>query len=108
MDYPNFRLDDQVAIVTGASMGIGYGLAKALANAGAAVIAAARNVPLLMQLVDEIKQEGGQAEAIEMDVTDLEQKRNRTIMCWASLCFTLPADLPPSQTPGKLENSLPH
>ena len=73
MDYPNFRLDDQVAIVTGASMGIGYGLAKALAHAGATVIAAARNVPNLMQLVDEIKQEGGQAEALELDVTDLEQ-----------------------------------
>lgn len=75
MDYPNFRLDDQVALVTGASMGIGYGLAKALANAGAAVIAAARNVPRLMQLVDEIKREGGQAEALEMDVSDLEQIR---------------------------------
>jgi NAD(P)-dependent dehydrogenase (short-subunit alcohol dehydrogenase family) len=73
MDYPNFRLDDQVAVVTGASMGIGYGLAKALAHAGAYVVAAARNVPNLMQLVDEIKQEGGQAEALELDVTDLEQ-----------------------------------
>jgi NAD(P)-dependent dehydrogenase (short-subunit alcohol dehydrogenase family) len=54
-------------------MGIGYGLAKALAHAGAYVVAAARNVPNLMQLVDEIKQEGGQAEALELDVTDLEQ-----------------------------------
>jgi NAD(P)-dependent dehydrogenase (short-subunit alcohol dehydrogenase family) len=73
MDYPNFRLDDQVAVVTGASKGIGYGLAKALAQAGAYVVAAARDVPQLMQLVDEIKQEGGQAEALELDVTDLEQ-----------------------------------
>ena len=37
MDYPNFRLDDQVAVVTGSSEGIGYGLAKALANAGAVI-----------------------------------------------------------------------
>lgn len=82
MEYPNFRLDDQVAVVTGASMGIGYGLAKALANAGATVIAAARNVPRLMQLVDEIKQEGNQAEAIEMDVTDLEQIQRGFATVW--------------------------
>jgi NAD(P)-dependent dehydrogenase (short-subunit alcohol dehydrogenase family) len=73
MDYPNFRLDDQIALVTGASMGIGYGLAKALAHAGASVVAAARSVPPLMQLIDEIHAESGQAEALELDVTDLEQ-----------------------------------
>lgn len=73
MDYPNFRLDNQVAFVTGASMGIGYGLARALANAGATVVAAARSVPPLMQLINEIHAEGGQAEALELDVTDLEQ-----------------------------------
>jgi NAD(P)-dependent dehydrogenase (short-subunit alcohol dehydrogenase family) len=54
-------------------MGIGYGLAKALANAGATVVAAARDVPALIQLINEIHAEGGQAEALELDVTDLEQ-----------------------------------
>jgi NAD(P)-dependent dehydrogenase (short-subunit alcohol dehydrogenase family) len=73
MDYPNFRLDDKVAVVTGASKGIGYGLAKALANAGAKVALAARNADRLNQLVDEIHNEGGQALATPMDVCNVAQ-----------------------------------
>jgi len=73
MDYPNFRLDDQVAVVTGASKGIGYGLAKALANAGAKVALAARNADRLNQLADEIRAEGGQAFPTPLDVCDVAQ-----------------------------------
>ena len=73
MNYPNFRLDDQVAVVTGASEGIGYGLAKALANAGAKVALAARNADRLNQLADEIRAEGGDAFAVPMDVCDVTQ-----------------------------------
>ncbi|MDP6544296.1 MAG: SDR family oxidoreductase [Phycisphaerae bacterium] len=73
MDYPNFRLDDRVAVVTGASEGIGYGLAKALANAGAKVALAARNVDRLNELADEIRAEGGQAFPAPMDVCDVAQ-----------------------------------
>ena len=73
MNYPSFRLDDQVAVVTGASEGIGYGLAKALANAGAKVALAARNADRLNQLADEIRAEGGDALAVPMDVTDVAQ-----------------------------------
>jgi len=73
MDYPNFRLDDQVAVVTGASKGIGHGLAKALANAGAKVALAARDMDLLNQLAEEIRAEGGEAFPVALDVCDISQ-----------------------------------
>ena len=77
MNYPNFRLDDRVAVVTGASEGIGYGLAKALANAGAKVALAARNADRLNQLADEIRAEGGDAFAVPMDVKVETPSRSR-------------------------------
>ncbi len=73
MDYPRFDLTDQVAIVTGASKGIGYGLAKALAHAGAKVAVAARDLPTLQKLAWEIEEEGGTAYPIELDVRDVAQ-----------------------------------
>ncbi len=73
MEYPDFRLDGQVAVVTGASMGIGYGLAKALANAGARVALTARSVDALEKLAAEIRQEGGQAQPFALDVREVLQ-----------------------------------
>ncbi len=73
MNYPRFDLTDQVAIVTGASKGIGYGLAKALAHAGAKVAVAARDLPALQKLAWEIAEEGGTAYPIELDVRDVAQ-----------------------------------
>jgi 2-deoxy-D-gluconate 3-dehydrogenase len=73
MEYPNFRLDGQVAVVTGASKGIGYGLAKAMANAGAKVAVAARSIGALEKLVEEIHAEGGEAKAFALDVRFVEQ-----------------------------------
>jgi NAD(P)-dependent dehydrogenase (short-subunit alcohol dehydrogenase family) len=70
--YPTFDLKGKIAVVTGASMGIGYGLAKALANAGATVVATARHMKELQSLVDEITGEGGEALAISLDVTDVK------------------------------------
>jgi len=65
-------LDNQVAIVTGASRGIGRSTAKALAAAGCTVVAASRSTDALKKLEQEIVAEGGRAEAAELDVTDLD------------------------------------
>ena len=52
---PDFSLRGQVAMVTGASQGIGYGLSKLLAGAGAKVAVCARNMSLLEELCSEIR-----------------------------------------------------
>ena len=68
-----FSLKDKVAIVTGASQGIGRNTALALARAGAKVAVAARNEEKLATLVTEIEAAGGTALAVKMDVADAEQ-----------------------------------
>jgi 2-deoxy-D-gluconate 3-dehydrogenase len=73
MTYPDFSLANQVALVTGASQGIGYGLAKALAHAGASVAVAARSTADLDRLVAEIRAEGGNAQAFPLDVRNVSQ-----------------------------------
>ncbi|MBL8581252.1 MAG: SDR family NAD(P)-dependent oxidoreductase [Rhizobiaceae bacterium] len=62
----------RLALVTGASRGIGYFLAKQLAATGAHVIAVARTVGGLEELDDEIKSAGGQATLVPLDLTDME------------------------------------
>ena len=65
-----FNLKGRVALVTGASSGLGVQFARVLADNGAAVALVARRVERLKSLKDEIENKGGQAVAIEADVTD--------------------------------------
>jgi short-subunit dehydrogenase len=61
-------LADQVIVITGASSGIGLATARAAARRGARVVAVARSRHALQQLVDEIRQQGGEALAVVADV----------------------------------------
>jgi NADP-dependent 3-hydroxy acid dehydrogenase YdfG len=67
------RLDGTVALVTGASSGIGEATARRLARDGAAVALAARRVDRLEVLAKEIRNDGGTALVLEADVTDRDQ-----------------------------------
>ncbi|WP_102957891.1 SDR family NAD(P)-dependent oxidoreductase [Mangrovicella endophytica] len=65
------RLSGRLAVVTGASRGIGYQIAKGLAAEGAHVIAVARTVGGLEELDDEIKSAGGSTTLVPLDLTDM-------------------------------------
>jgi 3-oxoacyl-[acyl-carrier protein] reductase len=68
-----FSLKDKIALVTGASQGIGRATSLALVVAGAKVAVAARNADKLASLVAEIAAAGGEALAVPMDVADAAQ-----------------------------------
>lgn len=70
MEQPEFSLAGQVALVSGASRGIGHDLVLALAAAGATVAAGARSAADVTGLLAQVAERGGRALALELDVTD--------------------------------------
>jgi clavulanate-9-aldehyde reductase len=69
----NFNLAGHVSLVTGASSGIGEGVARALGAAGATVVVAARRFDRLTQLAAGITSAGGTALAHQLDIADVTQ-----------------------------------
>lgn len=74
-DLSAFGLEDKIAIVTGASQGIGRRLALGLAEAGMHVTVAARTVPALEEVAGEIEAMGRRALVVQTDVRDVDQIR---------------------------------
>jgi NAD(P)-dependent dehydrogenase (short-subunit alcohol dehydrogenase family) len=64
------NLTSRIAVVTGASRGIGYATARALAKAGAHIVAVARTQGGLEELDDEIRKDGGSATLVPLSMTD--------------------------------------
>jgi NAD(P)-dependent dehydrogenase (short-subunit alcohol dehydrogenase family) len=65
-------LASRIALVTGASRGIGYATARALARAGAHIVAVARTQGGLEELDDEIREDGGSATLVPLNLTDYD------------------------------------
>ena len=65
-----YRLNGQVALITGASRGLGRHFARTLSRAGAKVAACGRSKALLQELIEEITANGGSAWSFSLDVTD--------------------------------------
>ena len=63
-------LTDRIALVTGASRGIGYAAARALARAGTHIVAVARTQGGLEELDDDIRKDGGSATLVPLNLTD--------------------------------------
>ena len=72
-----FRLDGRTALVTGASRGIGEAIARLLASQGARLVLAARSEDKLTALADEIREGGGEAHALALDISRPEDVAGR-------------------------------
>ncbi len=70
MEYPDFDLSGQTALVTGASKGIGHDLVLALAHRGVRVAAAARTRESLEEVVAQVHAAGGEAVPVTVDLRD--------------------------------------
>ena len=73
------QLKNKIALVTGASSGIGKAIAEKFASEGALVILTSRNLDRLKEVENSIKKNNGKADSIVMDVTDREQVKNAVL-----------------------------
>ena len=86
------RMDDRVGIVTGAGRGVGEGIALAMAEAGATVVAAARTTSEIGRTVSAIEKRGGRALAVTADVmkaADLAALVEATVAAFGRLDFVV-------------------
>ncbi len=89
---PSFRLDGKRALVTGGGRGIGLAAASALAQAGAQVTLAARTQAEIEAAAQAIVARGDKAEALALDVTELDACARRSTRPRHSTCSsTMPA-----------------
>lgn len=65
-----FRLDNRVAIITGGASSLGQSLARGLAEAGATIVIASRNLESCQRFATELKERGGSAVGLRLDLTD--------------------------------------
>jgi len=70
---PLFSLDGKVALVTGASKGIGAAMARGLAEFGAKVVISSRNIKALSQVVSELNQDGLEVSAFAANMSNLDE-----------------------------------
>ena len=70
-----FGLDDKVAVVTGASFGLGYGMAEGFAEAGARIVAVSRNRENLSDIESAVQMQGQDCLPLACDVADRSQVR---------------------------------
>jgi len=68
----DFRLDGKIVVITGASEGIGAGIAEDMAQAGATVILCARNMEKLKELKEKIERANGKAHFVHLDVSSVD------------------------------------
>ena len=73
---PDLPLQGRVALVAGASRGIGAAVAEAFAAAGAAVVLGARDLAALESVAQRIESRGGRAIAVRTDVTEVDSARD--------------------------------
>ena len=83
-----FNLSNKIAIVTGASRGIGSAIAHNLSKAGAKVVLISRSIDALKSVESEIKSNGGEAISITADVSNLESFTNaisQVVEAWGTV-----------------------
>jgi len=83
-----FRLDDKVAVITGASKGIGKAIARAMGQQGARIVVSSRKLDDVVQVAEEFGEEGIEAQGIAAHVGDQEQLKDlvdRTVSSYGGI-----------------------